>query len=115
MNNISAQLYVFVILLKFIQVFLFIVTLFFIFFRSKEHGFNETTMKRMFEISNALIQMRPMNETDEIIEFRRALDVMNWTIEDVMRKVMQPCDRMLRKCVLRHHTQINHITKCLLF
>lgn len=72
---------------------------YFSFHPSSEQGFNETIIMNMFAISNALIQIRPMNDSYELQEFRRAMARMNWTIEDVMFSIMQPCDRMLRKCL----------------
>lgn len=61
--------------------------------------FNATAIRNVFEAANALIQIRPVNDSYETKEFRRAMIPLNWTIETYMLNVMQPCNRMLRKCL----------------
>lgn len=61
--------------------------------------FNATAIRKVFEVANALIQIRPVNDSYETKEVRRAMIPLNWTIETYMLSVMQPCNRMLRKCL----------------
>lgn len=69
-----------------------------IFCRSKS-GFNETAIKIVLASSDALVQFRPLNVTNELLEFRRAMNQYNWTVEDILVKIMHPCNQMLKKCM----------------
>lgn len=56
-------------------------------------------MKIVLASSDALVQFRPLNVTNELLEFRRAMKQYNWTVEDILVKIMHPCNRMLKKCM----------------
>lgn len=73
----------------------------------KESGFNETAARKVFASMDVMIQFLPFNETNELLEFRRIMVHFNWTVEYLYRKLMQPCDRMLKKCLW-----LNEIVPC---
>lgn len=53
----------------------------------------------MLKSSDSLFRSRFINETDELHELERAMAHFNWTSEILLEKLMQPCDRMLMKCL----------------
>lgn len=65
---------------------------------SKDTGFNETAIRIAFENLNAIVQAKNVDNIIEIQEFERAMNRHNYTIQRMLRELMQPCNRMLRYC-----------------
>lgn len=66
---------------------------------STESGFNETAIRKVFGMLYVMIRHNNFDETDEVHEFKRALNQFNLSIENLMLNLMQPCNRMIIHCV----------------
>lgn len=65
-----------------------------------QHNLDNATLYDYFAELGKLVAPEPWDTSvAELIEMHRRLGALNWTSEDLMFELMQPCDVMITNCL----------------